>query len=386
MARKVKGRKSKRKLVRRESSRVKRAKRMERALIWGVIAVAVLLVGVLAYGFIYENVIKLRRPVAIVEGTPITVAQLQARIEYERMVISLRAQNLEQRRLMVDPDNPQAEMLLQYIESAKRELQVRWMMVETDAYEALIEGAVARHAAGAREGVEVGAEQVQEAVDSDLEQFQALMSPYSPPSSPITDTAVITPTPTPSVTRDDYLQALREVGVSEEMYRSWIEEQLLVNFFRQEVAETVPQQAEQVKVRYITLESEELANEIIDRLDAGEEMLTIAEELEADESITAYGNETEWYPRSRMELVLADLGPELVDWAFDLEVGEHTPPIANPDGTRYTVLEVAGHEQERELASATYESLVTAAFEEWMEGFDVQRFEYADLLPQQEQQ
>jgi hypothetical protein len=90
------------KLVRRQSSRLERERRFQKILIWSVAVVAVLVVGLLGYGIVFEKVIKAREPVAIVSGTPITTADFQARVGYQRMRMTYEFQALYQQSQSLD--------------------------------------------------------------------------------------------------------------------------------------------------------------------------------------------------------------------------------------------------------------------------------------------
>lgn len=84
MAKKTKKRAS-RELTRKQASRIEREQRIERIVVWSVIGVAVVVIGVLAYGFIVEKVVKSRQAVATVSDTAITTAEFQARVRFTRM-------------------------------------------------------------------------------------------------------------------------------------------------------------------------------------------------------------------------------------------------------------------------------------------------------------
>jgi parvulin-like peptidyl-prolyl isomerase len=132
-------------------------------------------------------------------------------------------------------------------------------------------------------------------------------------------------------------------------------------------------------VRYLVVDSEERASELAARLDGGEDFQTLVDELEADEEVTGYGTEMDWFPRSMLE---RRLDAELSDLAFELEVGQHSGPVPSQDGTRHSIIEVVGRE-DRELDELARESLGEDAFQEWLDAQQalVERGTYQDRVP-----
>ena len=122
MTRKAK-RQAPKKTMRRQPSRLQREKRFERILIWSVIVLGLLVVGVLGYGIVFEKLIKAREPVAFVGDTPITTADFQARVGYERVLMNYEAQSLFQQLQFIDPEDPNADFYLQYIQAQIGDLQ-----------------------------------------------------------------------------------------------------------------------------------------------------------------------------------------------------------------------------------------------------------------------
>jgi parvulin-like peptidyl-prolyl isomerase len=197
-------------------------------------------------------------------------------------------------------------------------------------------------------------------------------------SPPLTSTESLTmsqptPAPTPTqMTEEDFLEiynryireGLKPQGISEQQYRSWVEVSILTERLQEDMTEELPEEAEQVELRYLSVTDEERANELAQRLDSGEEFQTIADELEADEEAPGFSSELSWLPRD----VLADrLGEDLADLAFSLEVGEHTEPVTmGEEGQSYFIIEATGHEV-RELEVSVRDRLGLDAFQSWLD-------------------
>jgi hypothetical protein len=141
----------------------------------------------------------------------------------------------------------------------------------------------------------------------------------------------------------------------------------------------IPAAVDQVKLRYLVVDSEDRAQELSARLDAGEDFQALADELREGEEASGYGTELDWLPR---DVLARRLDAELADLAFDLEVGERSPPVVSQDGSLYTIIHVVGHEV-RQLEEEMRDSLGDAVFQEWLDSQQilVERRTYQDRVP-----
>ena len=403
MAKKVKKRASK-ELTRKQRSRLEREGRMEKYLIWGAAVVGALIVGILVYGFVVENVVKAREAVAVVNGTPITTADFQARVRFMRGQMQNELQYWRQQQQVLDPTDSDAQPFLEYIQGSIRDLQdqlsaANALAIGEQALDQLIQEELVRQEAE-RRGFTVAPEELQQEIERffGYERNPVTPTPASTPSSvtlPLTRTDVLTsaptstplPTPTPMTEEafrqryNDFLEALKSQEVSEKQYRSWVEASLFADKVKEQMRAEVLPTADQVKLRYLIVDDEEQAHELAARLDAGEDFQTLADELQESEEFAGYGTESDWLPESRLEL---QLGAELAGLVFSLEVGERSEPVPSEDATRYTIVEVVGREN-RELDQYVRESLGDAAFQEWLNAQQalVERKTYADRVPTQ---
>ena len=384
-------------LTRKQRSRLEREKRLERFLLWGVTIVGILVVTVLGYGLVVEKIIKAREPVAIVDGTPITTAEFQARVRFTRMRIRNELEYWLRQQQTIDPTDSSAQYYLEYIQGNIRDSQTRLseanvQTIGEQALNELIQEELVRQEAE-RRGITVTPDEVQQSIESYFGYDRNPATPVPAPAAtpPLTPTDVLTPTPTdvplPTPTLmteqdfqrlyDTYLkQSLKPLGISEQQYRSWAQSSVLIEKLREQMSAEVPTTADQVKLRILTVDSEEQASELAARLDAGEDLQTLADELGEN----TYSTELDWLPRNVLE---SRLGAELADQAFNLEVGEHGQPVLSPDGTMYIIIEVAGHET-HELAQPLREQLGQEAFEEWLDAQQkvlVELRTYADRVP-----
>jgi len=387
-------------LTRKQRSRLEKERRMERLLIIGVIAVTVLVVGVLVYGFVVEKVVKAREAVAVVGDDSITTAEFQARVRFSRMQMQSELQFWRRQQLSLDPTDAESQTYLEYIQGNIRELEgqlspVNALSIGEQALDQLIQEELVRQEAQ-RRGISVAPEDLQR----EIEQFFGYDRNPPAPTPELADTAVLTstqavtpalestalPTPTP-MTEEAFRQAynsyvtgsLKPVGITEKQYRSWVEAALLTEQVQEQIQAEVPDTADQVKLGYLVVDDEERANDLADRLDAGEDFQALVDELQEDEQGTGYGTELDWLPRGLLE---SRLDAELADLAFDLEVGQRSEPLPDQDGALYSIIQVTGREV-RELDQFQRESLGQEVFQEWLDAQQVlvERKTYQDRVP-----
>lgn len=394
-------------LTRKQRSRLEREKLMERVITWGVIALTVVVVGILAAGLIVENVVKARQPVATVGGVPISTADFQARVRFMRLQLKNQLDYLYVRQQELDPTDQANRSYLEYIQGNIRNLQEQLsesnaLILGEQALEQMIQDELIRQEAK-RRNITVSKEELQEEIERYFGYERNPPTPVPLPTEtvPVTVSAALTPTATPPPTPtpmseqefqrryNEFLKSLKALKISERQYRSWVEAALLFDKVREQFYAEAPTTAEQVKLRYISVGSEEKAKEVVARLDAGEDMQALIDEAqqskESEEgsgeqgSNDLYGTELDWYPKSILENYL---GQEVAEAAFTLEVGTHSQPILS-SSNRYLVIEVLGREV-RELDEFARQQLGEDAFQEWLktqQELAVTRGTYRDRIP-----
>jgi parvulin-like peptidyl-prolyl isomerase len=386
-------------LTRKQRSRLERERRMERILRWSIGAVAVLVVGVLAYGLIIENVVKARESVATVGETRITTSEFQSRVRFIRMQLGSELQYLYQQQQMFDPTDQDSQFLLEYLQGQLRDLESQLaaenaVVIGDQALEQLIQEELERQEAQ-RRGISVSAEDVDVAIE---QYFGYDRNPVMPtvslePTLPATSTETVdagptaTPMPTPTpMTEEEFEQRyenfvrnLKTLKVTEQQYRSWVEASLIQEKLQEQFTEEAPSTADQVTLRYLTVDDQELADEVAARWRAGEEYDALLEELRANEAVSAYGSEVDWLPLEALE---GRFDPQLAAFVFEMTVGEISQPMLSESGVDYVIFELLGHE-ERELDDYFRQQLGSVAFQTWLEAEQalVERGAYRDRVP-----
>jgi foldase protein PrsA len=148
---------------------------------------------------------------------------------------------------------------------------------------------------------------------------------------------------------------LEQYGLSEEYFARLMEDAVLVDEVSE--AHAPSREAEQVHARHILVADEDTGKEVLSRLEAGEEWAALASELSQDTSNKDNEGDLGWFPRGRMVGAFEEA-------AFSLEPGTTSDLVETDFG--YHIIQVL-EKGERELDDATYNSLLSQAFQTWLE-------------------
>jgi parvulin-like peptidyl-prolyl isomerase len=368
--------------------------------------VAILIIIVLTIGLVQTYVIEPNSPVAIVAGKEISTGAYRDRALYERFLLEEQIQQIIQQQAALPPpseNEDQFSQLLrnQYQQMANQLLQQR-SIIDRQTVDAMIEEELIENEVAER-GITVSEAEITEFINrilarrsggltaaaasetstarADASATAAVWTPTPTftPSPTLTATATITeptatpvntptpaPTPTLNVITEDtlatqyseWLETLEEeADLSEAEYREIIRKTILRDKLSEVIGDETPRRAEQAHARHILVETQEEAEQVIERLEAGEDFGALAEELSQDPSSATEGGDLDFLPRGRT------VAP--VDEAiFSLPIGQISEPIETQFG--WHVIEVLERE-ERELSPADYSQQQQLAFSTWLE-------------------
>lgn len=400
-------------------ARMERERRQQRYILIGIIITVVAVVGVIAFGFINERVLKARQPVAIVNGDRINTDEFETRVRYNRQqLIGNAISSYQIAQLFGDSPQTQASFVSQI---SNIQSQLSPLVVGQQTLDQLVDEALIRQEAQ-RRGISVTEQEVEEEIQNELGFFPggtptatptqvamptSTLSPLQltlvPPTATALPTQVITPTATPTQTAtatlvptitptraptatptaftqelfdEQYKQTIdglnTAINFNENDLKRLIESVLL----RQKVLEAVleekdiSQTQEQVWARHILVPDEALAQIVLERLNAGEDWSALAAELSTDESNKNQGGDLGWFGRGRMV-------PEFEDATFSLDIGEISQPVQTSFG--YHIIQVLGRE-DRQISQTDYENLREQTFTDWLQELrDASQIEIRDI-------
>ncbi len=158
----------------------------------------------------------------------------------------------------------------------------------------------------------------------------------------------------------DWESFLTDNHFTEDALRSLINDNMLMEALAE--LHSGPSVVEHVHASHILVETEETAQEVLDKLAEGEDFGTLAAEYSTDPGSKDQGGDLGWFPTGMMV-------PEFEETAFSLEPGEISEAVETSFG--YHIIQV--HEKEdRELEPALYAQLQQQQFQTW---FDAQKAE-----------
>jgi parvulin-like peptidyl-prolyl isomerase len=344
-------------MTKRQLSRYQKEKREERLAVAFVIVVVLLVVAVIAAGFFQEGIAKPNAAIARVNGASITAGA------WAKAMV-LQSRNLDNQLVYWDnqglalgggTDSSQA-YLQQIIEQQKQQIQQAQQELIYSVPDQLIGNELIRQEVEKR-GILV--------TSADMD--TAIRDMFQPsPQEPVTDTVSTTPTPTPipaNAWEQNYKQYLVTLGVSDSEYRQIA---LLPGLQRERLqvvmSETMPTSAEQIRVSHIVTDTEDEANAILARVQAGEDFATLARDLSGDTATTEIGGDLGWYPR---EVLSGEFGPGVESAAWTLQKGQVvTAPLQSYTG--YEIIKVTDQDANRPLDSDKLTQLQSSVLENWL--------------------
>lgn len=136
---------------------------------------------------------------------------------------------------------------------------------------------------------------------------------------------------------DEFEAALIESGLTEDSLRSNIKfNQLRMKAIEDSITDEdiqayYDQASHELKGRHILVEDEATANEIIEKLNAGEDFATLAKELSLDTASGENGGDLDWF-------TVGEMVTEFNDAAYALELNEISKPVQSQYG--YHIIQI----------------------------------------------
>ncbi|MBC8275120.1 MAG: peptidylprolyl isomerase [Chloroflexi bacterium] len=155
------------------------------------------------------------------------------------------------------------------------------------------------------------------------------------------------------VSADEVNSELRSLGLPDDkVYRDIVSSKLLAAKLLQGYFDPkVPTECEQVQVQAMFLESDEVAEKVIDMLKAGDDFAALAKEYSLEATTKEKGGDLGWLPKDFAYIILGDLGDSLLrDVPFDLEPGELSEPTYDGSVTKgvgYWLVEVTEKDEQK---------------------------------------
>lgn len=374
-------------------ARAERERRQRRWILGATITIAVILVLILAYGIYDTTFIQPFKTVAVVNGETITSGEFEGRVRLlQRELLSQLTSYLQMESFFgADPN------ILQEIRALQLQIETQLAnptLLGEDVLNAMILQRLLI-AEAQSQGVSVSEDELQTEVQRNFFYFPEGTPTSAPTFTPLptntldpdsaealTPTVAISPGPSPTVEptsiprptatpytfeayQQDYsefISSLSDFRISEEAFLEFIEIGILEDKMRENFVAEVEQEGEQVFAKVILAESEEIANDVLERFEAGEAWEELAVEFSLDATTSENGGQVGW---STLTDLLARYGqPGLA--AFAAPEGEVVGPFPAEGGASYLFV-VEGREV-RPLSEQAIQQAKEQAFNNWLRG------------------
>jgi peptidyl-prolyl cis-trans isomerase D len=378
---------TKKHLARAERERIQR-----NWIVFGTIFTAVLLIGILVYGWVDLKYLQPLKPVAVVGGQEISIRQFQGRMRLVQADLLSQYQQYVQLSQLLGGNTDTLASLQQQLDQIDQQLSNPTVLGQS-VLDSMVQDILIRKEADAR-GITVVPAEIDKAIEAGFGYYPEgtptpaptatidptlLAAPTSTPtegpsptptatatpgSSP-TPTLSPTPQPTPTVftqqayeteVKDYFVNLETTMGATEADLRSRIEASLYRQKLQTAIGDEVPAQQEEVRAKHILVADEQTANEVMAKIKAGEDWNALASEYSIDTSNKDNGGELGWFPRGQMV-------SEFETAAFDAPVGALVGPVQTSFG--WHIIKIEGHEV-RTVDPTTLAAQRQKAFNDWL--------------------
>ncbi len=377
----------------------RRLQQQQRMIMYGAIAFIALLAAIIGWGVLNQTVLQKRKPVAKVNGQPITVDEFQKRVRFQRATYILQLDSTMKNLQLFGQDTMLLSYFGQQIKAWYDQLNDPLGLGEQVLNGLIDETLIIQKAK--EMGITVTDAEVEKAFQEAFRYYPegtptpqvvptqiptptysptqlALISPTpTPTEAPATPTPEASPTPTATLaptpiqptptpyTEEAYRAALQKyfdqmkelAGLSEADLREIMRAQLYQQKVYKAVTADIPRTQEQVWARHILVKDKQTAEEVRQKLLNGGDWNKLAKEYSLDPGTKDKGGDLGWFSRGQMVQAFENT-------AFNLKVGEISEPVETQYG--WHIIQVLGH-ADRPVTNYEYEQLQQQAFANWLD-------------------
>jgi parvulin-like peptidyl-prolyl isomerase len=373
-------------LTRKQRAHLRRDDIQRRWVMLAAGLVLLIVAAIIGFGFLNQDVLQERQPVALVGGQAITTRDFEVAVRYRRYLLIGQYQQLASFASYLT-SGTQQNPFLQQMQSISSELSDSQTLGQS-VLNSLIQDRIIREEA-ARRGITVSEAEINERIQTLFGFYpNGTPTPTGPTSTPEPPTATPTasptpvasptpaltpvpsatatvpaPTPTPYTAQayhqdlQKYLATLKQVtGMSQVDFRYTVASDLYRTKVQAVVTAGIPKVQDQVHVRHIVLQDEASAQALRLSLVNGEAWDKLASEHSLDTTTRDYAGDLGWNPLGLLDPIVGGV-------AFSLQPGSITQPVQTSAG--WELINVVAH-QVRPLTDTQYQQLVQQNMQTWL--------------------
>lgn len=366
-------------------ARAERERIQVRWLLGVIIAIAVVAIGILGYGWIDSVYIQPKKTVVTVNEDTITQGEFQGRIRiHQRELLGQLNSYMQMEQLFAS--DPQTLASIQELQNQIRTQLAYPELIGQEVIYSMIRETLIRQEAE-KMGIRVLPEEIERRIQHSFGFYpEGTPTPFPTPTPDATRVAAIaaasesTPEPSPTSTLpqtpfptatpyvleayevdyEQFLDSLSDFGISESDFFIYIEAQLLEEKVREQFDPEIDRMAEHVLLQHILIFDEEIAQEALEQLESGDTWDDIVLEYSEDQNSRESSGDLGWKTLDDMVRFLGQMGLA----AFSAQVDEVVGPIESQYG--WHLLRIVDR-QDREILETAYQEAVDNAFETWID-------------------
>jgi len=340
---------------RRQIRRWKRERRTHQIIVGSAIGVVVIVLAILGFGYLRENVLRASETAAVVNGDTITLTQLADRVKPRAAALDAQA----------------AFYQAQGLSQAATQINLQRSSLPDQVLDSMVEEKLVA-AKLAELGVNVSDEDVDARIRKEISEQDARSKPSPTPTAspaPAADasaTATSTPGPTPTSTAVPTLEAdafqtayqsfLDRAGLTDSAYRALVRSDVARDRLKEQLAGDVPKTAEMVHARHILVDNQDSLKQVQDQLAAGVAFDEVAKQLSTDPGSRDKGGDLGWFGRGQMNQPFEDA-------AFSQPIGEIGQPVQSPNG--FHIIQVLERDPNHPLTQDQIDQKSSKAYQDW---------------------
>lgn len=352
---------------RRQILKWNREKRVQHFLIGGVASVIAIVLLVLGFGYLRENVLRASETAATVNGEAITLTQVLDRVKPRAAALDAQARFYQ----------------AQGMGQAATQISLQRSGLPDQVLDTMIEEKLVA-AELVRRGITITDAEVEESLRTEIAEQKALANPPSPtpaaesspaaaaspeagaspsptpaPTAGPTATATVVPTLEPDAFQTAYDSFLKRANLTDAAYRELKYAEVSRERLQENIAGMVQKSEEMVLARHILVDNQESLTQVQQKLAEGVPFDQVAKELSTDRGTRDKGGDLGWFPRGQMNAPFEAA-------AFSQAIGAIGEPVQSPNGLH--IIQVLERDPNRALSPEQIEGKSSQGYQAWYAG------------------